>query len=55
MNGTTLSTQLCSPETRGYARLAVSLHFTLNSLPVSNEDRLELEYITEEVKESEWI
>lgn len=44
MNGTTLSTQLCSPETRGYARLAVSLHFTLNSLPVSNEDKLELEY-----------
>lgn len=42
VNGTTLSTQLCSPETRGYARLAVSLHLTLNSLPVSNGDKLEL-------------
>lgn len=45
VNGTTLSTQLCSPETRGYARLAVSLHFTLNNLPVCNGDKLEVEYI----------
>lgn len=31
-------------KSRGYPRLAVSLHFTLNNLPVSNGDKLGLEY-----------
>lgn len=44
VNGSTLSAQLCIPESRGYPRLAVSLHFTLNNLPVSNGDKLGLEY-----------
>lgn len=51
VNGITVFIHLYNPETRSYPRLAVPLHFTLNSLLISDGDKLEWS-IAEEVDRS---